>query len=94
MSTVPCGLPLITYRGGDILPAILVKPFCYGKLASNRNQKSNQSIDTFCYLLLTSYYLRNPTYYLLAAYNAEVLLVGLRRKVRVLGRWDLARQRS
>ena len=31
---------------------------------------------------------------LLAAYNAEVLLVGLRRKVRTLGRWDLARQRS
>ena len=30
---------------------------------------------------------------LLAAYNAEVLLVGLRRKVRTLGtRWDLARQ--
>ena len=31
---------------------------------------------------------------LLAAYNAEVVLVGLRRKVRTLGRWDLARQRS
>ena len=31
---------------------------------------------------------------LLAAYNAEVALVGLRRKLRTLGRWDLARQRS
>ena len=31
---------------------------------------------------------------LLAAYNTEVVLVGLRRKVRTLGRWDLARQRS
>eukprot|EP00964_Phaeocystis_antarctica_P021120 scaffold11693_cov64-Phaeocystis_antarctica.AAC.2 len=31
---------------------------------------------------------------LLAAYNADVVLVGLRRKVRTLGRWDLARQRS
>ena len=31
---------------------------------------------------------------LLAAYNAEVVLVGLRRKARTVGRWDLARQRS